>query len=73
MNKNVNNVSLGRLYGYPKYLLPEPMSSPINYPAYMALSDFGRSVNPISTGGANYANHITTGTPGFSDLPTALF
>ena len=23
-------------------------------------------------GGADYAHHITTGTPGFSDLPTAL-
>jgi hypothetical protein len=23
-------------------------------------------------GGADYARHITTGTPGFSDLPTAL-
>ena len=24
-------------------------------------------------GGADYAHHITTGTPGFSDLPTALY
>ena len=24
-------------------------------------------------GGADYANHITTGTIGFSDLPTALY
>ena len=23
-------------------------------------------------GGADYSHHITTGTPGFSDLPTAL-
>ena len=23
-------------------------------------------------GGADYAHHINTGTPGFSDLPTAL-
>ena len=39
----------------------------------MAPTDFDRSVNPISTGGgADYAHHITTGTPGFSDLPTAL-
>ena len=38
----------------------------------MALSDFGRSVNPISTRGTDYAHLITTGTPGFSDLPTAL-
>ena len=34
--------------------------------------DFGRSVNPVSTRGTDYAHLITTGTPGFSDLPTAL-
>ena len=34
--------------------------------------DFGRSVNPISTRGTDYAHLITTGTPGFSDLPAAL-
>ena len=38
----------------------------------MAPPVFGRSVNPISTRGADYAHHITAGTPGFSDLPTAL-
>ena len=38
----------------------------------MAPPDFGRSVNPISTRGRDYAHLITTGTPGFSDLPTAL-
>ena len=38
----------------------------------MAPPDFGRSVNPISTRGTDYANLITNGTPGFSDLPTAL-
>ena len=32
----------------------------------MAYPDFGRSINPIST------HLITTGTLGFSDLPTAL-
>ena len=37
----------------------------------MAHPDFGRSVNPISTRGTDYAHLITTGTPGFSDLPTA--
>ena len=35
--------------------------------------DFGRSVNPNSTKGTDYAHLITTGTPRFSDLPTALF
>ena len=42
----------------------------------MAHPDFGRSVNPtISTSavGTNYAHLITTGIPGFSDLPTALY
>ena len=35
--------------------------------------DFSRSVNPISTKGADYAHHITTWPPHeFSDLPTAL-
>ena len=38
----------------------------------MAPQDFDRSVNPISTRGADYAHLITTGTPEFSDLPTAL-
>ena len=30
------------------------------------------SVNPISIRGTDYAHLITTGIPGFSDLPTAL-
>ena len=34
----------------------------------MADPDFGRSVNPISTRETDYAQLITTGTPGFSDL-----
>ena len=38
----------------------------------MAHPIIGRSVNPISTRGTDYAHLITTGTPGFSDLPTAL-
>ena len=38
----------------------------------MAHPDFGRSVNPISTRRTDYGHLITTGTPGFSDLPTAL-
>ena len=38
----------------------------------MTPPDFGRSVNPISTRGTDYAHLITTGTPGFTDLPTAL-
>ena len=38
----------------------------------MAPPDFGRSANPISTMGAEYAHLVTTGPPGFSDLPMAL-
>ena len=38
----------------------------------MAHPDFGRSVNPISIRGTDYAQLTTTGTPGFSDLLTAL-
>ena len=33
---------------------------------------FGRTVNPISTRGADYAHHSTSSPPGFSDLATAL-
>ena len=35
--------------------------------------DFGRSVKAIPISRGRYAHHITTGTPGFSDLPTALY
>ena len=38
----------------------------------MAAPDFGRSANPISTRGADYAHLITTGPPGFSEFPMAL-
>ena len=38
----------------------------------MTPPDFGRSVNPISTRGTDYAHLITTVTPEFSDTPTAL-
>ena len=34
--------------------------------------DFGRSVDPIQTRGADSAHHITTSPLGFSDLTTAL-
>ena len=37
-----------------------------------SLGDFGRSVNPISIRDTEHAHLITTGTPEFSDLPTAL-
>ena len=39
----------------------------------MAPPDFGRSVNPISTKGGRLSPPNNTGTPGFSDLPTALW
>ena len=38
----------------------------------MAPPDFGRSVNPISTTGGRLCPPNSTGTPGFSDLSTAL-
>ena len=38
----------------------------------IALPDFAISDNPNSTRGTDYAHLITTGTPGFLDLPTAL-
>ena len=38
----------------------------------IAPPDFGRSVNPISTKGGRLCPPNNTGTPGFSDLPTAL-
>ena len=38
----------------------------------MAPPDFGRSVNPISARGARLCPPNNTGTPRFSDLPTAL-
>ena len=37
----------------------------------MAPPDFGRSVNPISAKGGRLFPPNNTGTPGFSDLPTA--
>ena len=39
----------------------------------LAPPDFGRSVNPISMRETDYAHLIANGTPGFSDLLTALF
>ena len=39
----------------------------------MAPPDFGRSVNPISTRWGRLCPPNNTGTPGFSDLPTAEY
>ena len=39
----------------------------------MAHSDFGRSVNPIRNRGERLCPPNNNGTPGFSDLPTALY
>ena len=38
----------------------------------MAPPDFGRSITPISTTGGRLCPSNNTGTPGFSELPTAL-
>ena len=40
--------------------------------AGLSSPDFGRSISPISTRRGDYAHHITTGTPGFPNLPTVL-
>ena len=44
----------------------------LKYGGVMAPQNFGRSVNPISTKGGRLCPPNNTGTPGFSDLPTAL-
>ena len=36
----------------------------------LAHPEFGRSVNPITTRGADYAHHITASPPGF-EIPAA--
>ena len=38
----------------------------------LAPPEFGSSVNPIPTRGADYAHHITASTPGFENLTTSL-
>ena len=43
----------------------EEEDGPVGAGGSMAPSDFDRSVNPISTRGADYPHHITTGLPDF--------
>ena len=38
----------------------------------LAHPEFGSSVNPIPTWGADYAHHITACPPGFENLATSL-
>ena len=38
----------------------------------LAHPEFGSSVNPITTRGADYAHHITASPPGFENLAVAL-
>ena len=38
----------------------------------LAHPEFGSSVNPITTRGADYAHHITASPPGFENPATAL-
>ena len=45
---------------------------PVGAGGAMAPPDFSRSVNPISTRGGRLCPPNNAGTPGFSDLPTAL-
>ena len=42
------------------------------WPYCLAPADFGRSVNPIQTMGADYARHTTASPPGFKMLSTPL-
>ena len=39
----------------------------------LAHPEFGSSVNPITTRGADYAQHITAGPPGFENLAASLY
>ena len=50
----------------------EGYKSVCNDTAGLSSPDFGRSVNPISTKVSRLCLPNNTGTPGFSDLPTAL-
>ena len=38
----------------------------------LAHPEFGSSVNPITTKGADYAHHITASPPGFENLAVSL-
>ena len=60
-----------RVYIYSVYRISRPVV-PGGAGGAMAPPDFGRSVNPISTKGGRLCPPNNTGTPGFSDLPTAL-
>ena len=70
-SSSLHNPILPHVQTFREYALTRPVV-PGCAECAMAHSDFGRSVNPISPGGTDYANLITTGTPGFSDLLTAL-
>ena len=63
MNRKVASLRLSRLVARFRGVVPGGAIAP----PYL-----GRSVNPISIRGTDYAQLITTGTPGFSDLLTAL-
>ena len=58
-------------YQYSEYNT-RPVVVPGGAGGAMASPDFARSVNPISTKGDRLCPPNNTGTPGFSDLPTAL-
>ena len=55
-------------------LLLEPSSAAASGWAQWALAhpEFGSSVNPITTRGADYAHHITASPPGFENPAAAL-
>jgi hypothetical protein len=66
---SIHEQSSSNIYLYSRGVVPGVARAGIA----MAAPDFGRSVNPISTMGGRLCPPNNTGTPGFSDLPTALF
>ena len=68
-NQNLNGYLTFEILFLNMYLLCRPVASG---GAGGHVPVFGRTVNPISTRGADYAHHSTKCPPGFSDLATAL-
>ena len=70
-NKDACKVKVTSELGFTFNVINRPVI-PGGSGATMAPPDFGRSVNPISTKGDRLCPPNNSGTPGFSDLPTAL-
>ena len=76
LNKDVciGNKIVGKVVDFESVAIEEPVRPAVPGGAgdSIAPPDFGRSVNPISTKGGKLCPPNNTGTPGSSDLPTAL-